>query len=45
MCGGVRVWVCQEHPLIVIAGEAGVVAGAASASAAWMSFEHWGFIR
>lgn len=43
MCGGVRRWVCQEHTFIEIVGEAGVVAGAASASTAGLGFGHWGF--
>lgn len=46
MCGGVRMWVCQEHTFIKIVGEAGVVAGAAAAAAsaaAGLGFGHWGF--
>lgn len=42
MCGGVRRWVCQEHAVIEIVGEAGVVAGAAPAVPAGLGFGHRG---
>lgn len=34
---------CQEHSVIEIAGEAGMVAEAASAAAAGLGFGHWRF--
>lgn len=36
---------CQEHTFIEVIGEAGVVAGAASAAAAGLRFGAWGFDR
>lgn len=41
MCGGVWRWVSQEQPFTEIVGEAGVVAGAASAGAG-LRFGHRG---